>query len=259
MHLGRPEGMSFDAVNDANPDWLNRVLARKKECDVGVTLYDGDAHHGGVAQAAWDSRPPGSGVRSTLLEAWRLDQTALQVFLDGLRAGDVALAPLPFLGATPIRVILGDFLGEGGVIRKEGSSVQHGIGLEMFASGFVPPTFTSLTSTSGWDVPAGATEPACVFYQSEWAKTPTAAERQRLEGIGVDPDLVPWWPVGVQGTFLDTTLSADARLDLEGWAFHFRPLDFMRWINGVTWASEWPKYEMGADVAQPQRPRSRRV
>jgi hypothetical protein len=79
----------------------------------------------------------------------------------------------------------------------------------------------------------------------------------------VDPNLVALWPWGAQGTLLDPTLPADGRLNPEGWAFHFRPLDFMRWINGVTWASEWPKYQIkdehGADVAKPQRPRSRRV
>jgi hypothetical protein len=62
---------------------------------------------------------------------------------------------------------------------------------------------------------------------------------------------------------LDTRLRIDADLSPMGGAWHLRPLDFMRWINGVTWASEWPKYQVtdanGVDVPRPPRPRSRRV
>lgn len=267
IHLGQPEGMSFTEVTAANPEWLNRVLLRKKECDLALARYDGDAQHGGVAQAAWDSRPPGSGTRPTPLESWRADQLLLQAFLDSLRAGDVALGTLSrwVPGATPIRVILGDFLGESGPTRREGSVDQYGIGMEVFASGFVPPTFASYMSTSGWDLPAGTPlrPPPAIFYQSEWAKTPADAERQRLVSIGVNPDLVPWWQTVALGTQLDPTLPPQARLNIDGWAFHVRPLEFMRWINDVTWASEWPKYRItdqnGAEVARPPRPRSRRV
>ncbi|MGH9752195.1 MAG: hypothetical protein ACREA2_05370 [Blastocatellia bacterium] len=267
MHLGRPEGMSFDQVTDANPDWLNRALMRKKECDLGITLYN-TPNHGGIPQAEWNSRPPGPPAplrRPTVIEGWQADQIEIQRFLNDLRAGVVAHASWSGRNphASPIQVILGDFLGKSGVTRSEGGNVQHGIGLEVFSSGFVPPTFHSYSSSSGWVVPGGSVEPACLFYQSEWAKTPTAAERQRLAGIGVNPDLVPWWAQVALATTLDTRLPPQARLVQEGWGFHVRPLDFMRWINEVTWASEWPKYRVtaanGAEVPRPPRPRSRRV
>ena len=69
---------------------------------------------------------------------------------------------------TPIRVLLGDFLGHGGIIRKQGTSVEFGIGVETFASGFVPPPFQSVMSTSGWSLPAGTPPrpPPAVFYQT---------------------------------------------------------------------------------------------
>ena len=38
MHLGRPAGMSFANVADGNPDWLNRVIARKKEATAGAAF-----------------------------------------------------------------------------------------------------------------------------------------------------------------------------------------------------------------------------
>jgi hypothetical protein len=267
MHIGRPEGMSFTEITDANPDWLNRLLLRKKECDLAVARYDSSPNHGGVAQEAWESRPPGNGGRLSPIDGWRLDQRLYQFFLDRLSAGDVAVSQA-FNGATPINIILGDFLGEAGVIRKEGTNVQHGIGLETFASGFVPPTFASHQSQNGWFIhPGGPTgRPPAVFYQTEWSKTPTPEERTRLEGIGVNPDLVSWWHFPALATALDARLPPEARLVEEGWAFHFRPLDFMRWINGVTWTSEWPKYQVkdaqGELVPMSpnhMRPRSRRV
>jgi hypothetical protein len=45
-------------------------------------------------------------------------------------------------------------------------------------------------------------------------------------------------------------------------AYHDDPLDFMQWIDGVTWKSEWPKYRVtdagGAGAAGAAAPRPRR-
>lgn len=270
MHLARPAGMSLNDVSDANPDWLNRVLVRKKECDLALGLYNASAAHGGVAQAAWDSRPPGAPQRPSALDAWRADQLALQLFLERLRAGDVAVGASGRNGETPIRVLLGDFLGHGGIIRKEGAVVLHGIRLETFASSFVPTGFQSLVSasTTGWSLPAGTPlrPPPAPFYRSEWSMAPPADERLRLRAIGVDPDLVAWWGDAALVTQLHPTLPGHARLNTAGYAFHFEPLAFMRWLNQITWASEWPKYRVTDDTGGlvPQspdhlRPRSRLV
>ena len=52
-------------------------------------------------------------------------------------------------------------------------------------------------------------------------------------------------------------------MNVDGWAFHFKPLDVLRWINDVTWTSEWPKYrvqdEHGVDQPRPARPPSRKI
>lgn len=268
IHLARPEGMSFSEVTASNPEWLNRVLIRKKECDLVLALYDASAAHGGIAAAAWDSRPPGVPQRPTALEAWRADAVALRFFLERLSAGDVAVGSTGRNNDSRIRVLLGDFLGHGGIIRKEGTTVLHGIGLETFASGFVPPAFQSVVSTNGWSLPAGTPlrPPPAVFYQTEWSKPPEAAERQRLQGIGVNPDLVNWWGEASMVTRLHPTLPGHGQLNAAGFAFHFEPLKFMRWLNETTWASEWPKYQVtdAAGAAVPQlpdhpRPRSRNL
>jgi N-acetylmuramoyl-L-alanine amidase len=284
MHLARPEGFSFTEVTDSNPEWLNRVLIRKKECDLVLELHrerqDGVVSPDEVVipAAFWNARPVGTPQRPTALEAWRADAAGLGVFLDRLRAGDVAVGATGRDAQASIRVLLGDFLGHGGVIRREGATVRHGIGLETFSSsstppsfvsiwrpGFVPPAFQRVNSTSGWVLPTGTpSHPSpAVSYQSEWSKTPTAEERQRLQGIGVNPDLVNWWGDASVVTQLHPTLPQDGRLSTDGWAFHYRPLDFMRWLNYITWASEWPKYKVtdadGNAVPQPPRPRSRNV
>jgi N-acetylmuramoyl-L-alanine amidase len=268
MHLARPDGFSFTEVTDSNPDWLNRVLIRKKECDLVLDVYDDSANHGNVAQALWDVRPAGAPQRPTSLEAWRADAAGLRLFLDRLSAGDVAAGATGRDAQTPVRVLLGDFLGHGGVIRKEGATAMHGIRLEAFSSGFVPPAFQSLSSVAGWSLPADMPldPPPAVHYQSEWSRVPTADERQRLQGMGVNPDLVNWWGDASLVTRRHPMLPGHAQLAADGYAFHFRPLQFMRWLNEATWASEWPKYKVtdAAGVPVPMapdhlRPRTRNV
>jgi hypothetical protein len=80
----------------------------------------------------------------------------------------------------------------------------------------------------------------------------------------VNPDLLAWWQRVALFQRVDSTLPAGARLPFLGNVFHYHPLDFARWVNTVTWASEWPKYE-DTDAAgnpitpPPPRPRTRRV
>jgi hypothetical protein len=65
---------------------------------------------------------------------------------------------------------------------------------------------------------------------------------------------------------LHPTLPGPGQLNAAGFAFHYEPLKFMRWLNEITWASEWPKFQVtdagGAAVPQSPdhlRPRSRLV
>jgi len=69
-----------------------------------------------------------------------------------------------------------------------------------------------------------------------------------------------WWPDAISDQFF---LLVDPNLPLDGRVYHYSPLDFMRWLNGVTWASEWPKYRVkdaaGNDMPQPDKPPVRRI
>lgn len=262
MHLGRPAGMSFEDITDDNPDWLNRLLLRRKESTLGVAFYDGDPAHHGIAAGVWNNRPPGVPQRSTTLEGWRTDANVLDAFMTALSGGVAAFLPREGLSVSP-RILLGDFLGESGVIRNAGGNVLHGVRVETFSRSFLAPSFSVIGSTGGWNPAPTLPLPQCVQYASEWARGHTAAERASLVAVGADPDDFPWWPLVVLAQHVDGTLPGADRLPLDGITFHYRPVDFAKWLNGVTWASEWPKYEVtdaaGTSVPRPARPRSRRV
>lgn len=255
MHLAT-DALDLEQVSADNPDWLNRLLIYEKECDLGVTFYGAAGHHG-FPDAAWDQPMPGGGVRPTLRESWAIDQLALDVFLDALRRGDLAVAP-PARDPTyrPIRVVLGDFLGRGGVRSTAGGTDHHGIRIEVFSTALLP-TFVPVLGVTDWTVPSTNSMPA-VFYTSEWARMPTPAELVTLLSHGMD--LVPlWWrDVATTTAWNDLTLPAAAQLPANGMVWHYRLFDVARWINGLTWNHERHKYRDPVAAASTV-PRLRRV
>jgi hypothetical protein len=264
MHLGRPEGMNLFEYSKNNPDWLNRVLIRLKECELGLRFYTEDPTHHDIDQRAWDDRPTvpsGTAMRPTLLEGWMADKASLSRFMNGLRAGDVAVAPRePW--TQSIRVLLGDFLGDGGVINTQGGP-SHGIRVETFSPSFSAPGFRLLENQPNWDPPIGP-PPPCMEFTSEWAAPPDAAERARLESLGVDPALVTWWPIVALVQSLDPTLSAAEKLPFTGRVIHYDLFSFLSWINRLTWEHEWDKFGILDTQNQriadaPSRPRPRRT
>ena len=260
MHLGHPTGLDLAAVNTANPDWLNRVHLRRRECDLGMTFY-GHATHHGIPNAAWDQALPGNATRPTLAAGWRIDLTALDAFLTTLRAGGVAIAPTVDQ-CTPIQVILGDFLGTGGALGPV--ATEFGVRVEVFSPSFQAPGFVVTGAGVGWDaVPSALPGPPVQRYPSEWSRVPTGTEAAALTAAGVDLTLVTWWPEVARAMTLDPRVVQVDRLPLDGRVFHYRAFDFMDWLNGVTWRSEWPKFRQvdaaGNPLPAPDQPRSRRV
>jgi hypothetical protein len=268
MHLAHPSQQALDQVHEDHPDWLNRVLIRKKECDLGVAFYDDDPKHHGISEEKWNNRPPPDVPRRpTTLDGWRADVEALGIFLDNLRAGDTAVAPRnPFV--QPIRVILGDFLGEGGVIRRVGGVATHGIRVETFSPSFSPPGFER-ADTENWSPPTGLSPPFSLRFRSEWRRILTVEDAAQLQDIGVNIDHYFWWLTVANATRDEAGLPNAARLPRDGTLFHFHPLKFMRWLNEITWKHEWHKHEV-TDASNnpvpfldaggnPRRPRSRRV
>jgi hypothetical protein len=69
-----------------------------------------------------------------------------------------------------------------------------------------------------------------------------------------------WWRDATAAVRHEAT--ADADLPPNGIAWHYRLTDFLTWINGITWTSEWEKYEVrlqGLPMPAPPRPITRIV
>lgn len=210
----------------------------------------------------WSTAPPGTPQRPTVLEAWRADDAYLRSFVDGLSAGRLVLAPQD-VHATPIRVVLGDYMGNAGIIRHTATDDEHGVRIEVFSPGVVSTDFvlTESDAARGWDPVGGSAVEPAVRYPSEWSRIPTGDERASLLAAGVDEhslDLVSWWGDVQHATTVNRRLDFpdDARLPELGMAVHYDPDRFIDWINGKTWRSEWPKYRLSDPPDAPDpRPR----
>jgi hypothetical protein len=254
MHLGRPAGMTFDRVDPANPDWLNRLLMRKKEADLGVAFRNANHQQPAgwvVPNANWNGRPPGGddaalrarALRPTISEGWTADARQLGRMVQGWNRGDLVLASTdPW--SMPVKVLLGDFLGTAGVIVRTEETTLHGVRVEVFSRNVISPDFTLTTTDEqrGW-APVGAT-PSAVRYPSEWERTPQALEKLWFEALGVeDTSLMAWFADLRAATNSAPVYPDDGRLpDAE--IVHYDPDQFMAWINDKTWRSEWPKYRL---------------
>jgi hypothetical protein len=166
---------------------------------------------------------------------------------------------------TPIKVLLGDYLGEAGVINRNAAGAQtHGIRVEIFSRDVISTDFTLTNSSAatGWNATgtaAGAGGHA-VRYPSEWSRVPEDAERAALEAAGVDVPLVNWWDSLAAATRMDLTnvdVRGEMMLHNGGDAVHYDPPSFLAWLNGKTWRSEWPKYRVTDPAGVPAQPRAR--
>lgn len=246
MHLSRPDNMRFDQPNDHNPDWLNRILIRKKECELGIAFRNSprgrnEGNHTGFAESRWGDQPPQRAdypTNPTTYEAWQHDNIVLEEFLTNLENGEVAMPITYSKFEQPVNIMLGDFIGDSGAI---GNS-QNGVRIEIFSPSFCPPKFGVSESNNGWN-PNNSDEAAQV-YISEWNSS-------------------DWWQAITHQMALDIDLPNTDRILTNTALYHFHPFEFMKWINNVTWKHEWPKYKVkdtnGNDVDCPPRPRTRRI
>jgi hypothetical protein len=124
MHLGAPPGINTAAVAAANPTWLNRLLAMKKEYDLGLAFH---AAHPNPA-AEWAPH----------VARWNRRQPVIDQALTDLEAGRTVIFPE---GEDAIRVALGDFIGVAGHLAQN----TFGLHLEVFSRDeIVDPWFERL-------------------------------------------------------------------------------------------------------------------
>jgi hypothetical protein len=140
------------------------------------------------------------------------DATEYRRLVTELQAGNAVLFPLEASASpTPVRVILGDFLGLSGSLHNGTPGVQ----VQIFSR--------DLLSV------ANTTRGALIWSSDDWWEQVTAA----LRHDGVD----------------------EADLPADGVVQQYQVVEFLLWINDITWASEWPKYLLAGD--RPGEPVSR--
>ena len=106
--------LDFENVSVNNPDWLNRFIVRLFECNSAIAFKK--AHAGDAPfNTGWNHVPVPADEGGRLLARgaqMERDAAEYQVCKADLRLGDYTLFPLENIpGATPVRIILGDFLG----------------------------------------------------------------------------------------------------------------------------------------------------
>ena len=174
------------------------------------------------------------------------------------------IAPSPDLvWVSPIRVLLGDFLGIAGVISRTNAATTHGVRVEVFSRNVISPDFDFSRSANRWDPPIIAPRMGghALLYSSEWWDVPEGNEAAALQANGVDLSLLGWMNLVEGVTIFSRLYPEDGRLPRGFGEVHYDPDLFMPWLNNRTWHSEWPKYRLkdaaGAPLATPAQPRPR--
>jgi hypothetical protein len=127
-------GFTVDATSDSNPDWLNRFVLRLLEAEAAVVFHNANLAKPAAAQnahlnAGWAFQA-GTGDRLATGQEIERDANSYRQMANDLVVGNVVLFPLEANSApTPVRVILGDFLG---FAYRTGTD-DNGIQIEIFS------------------------------------------------------------------------------------------------------------------------------
>jgi N-acetylmuramoyl-L-alanine amidase len=145
-----------------NPDWLNRTIMRVVQCESAVQFRA--SHPSPTLETGWNHQPSSPGPRLTTGQQIEWDATSYRRYINDLQAGSVVLFPLESNPApTPVRVILGDFLGTPGPMPNN----QNGVQVEIF-------------SVDQLNVP-GAAQRVLSWQGQQWWTDATAAIRHEDE------------------------------------------------------------------------------
>jgi hypothetical protein len=170
-------GFGVEQIGVANPDWLNRFVMRLKECKLAVDFHTTNtrpAAPNAALRAAlgrgWAHDPSGgAGPRLATGQEIERDANAYRAIANELVAGRHALFPLEANPTpTPVRVVLGDYLGGPNQMAPN----QQGIQVEIF-------------STVKLDVPGAAQRAVSASTEAWW----TAASAALRHEASADMDL----------------------------------------------------------------------
>jgi hypothetical protein len=219
-------GFDIAQVSLTNPEWLNRLVMRLKECELAVAYHTAHPRLDQLNRA-WDHPPiprdphaPPTSVPTTGQQVAR-DARAYRTLADDLSTGKVVTFPRDVAGeATLVRTILGDYIGK----PAELGDGTFGIQIEIFSRDALP-------------VPDRASQTVSVHTDPLWASVTAAARNEASNADDLPPEGVVWsYPLA----------------------------SFLNWMNQITWHHEWRKYSVldfsrspPVDAPTPARPNSR--
>lgn len=215
------DGFTATQRTAANPDWLNRFAIRLRECELAVQFNAGAPLPANFANA-WNYQPPGDAARLSPGASITRDEAAYRVIGNNLAAGSVVHFP------------------------REG------------APGAATPVNILLGDYLGTPgriagLPDGTRAVQIEIFSLEQLPVP-GVERATVSAAGQ-----PWWR--------ETTSAARsegdpfANLPGNGAVWRYSMTSFLRWLNDITWTSEWAKYgaldAASRPLARPLEPNSR--
>ncbi|HEX9359344.1 MAG TPA: hypothetical protein VF933_36725 [Streptosporangiaceae bacterium] len=177
-------GFSVAQIGAANPDWLNRFVLRLTECELAVTFHNansGPAVPNAALRAALNrgwahDLSGGAGPRVATGQEIERDATAYRAIANEMRVGRHALFPLEANPIpTPVRVILGDYLGNPNRMTQN----QQGIQVEIF-------------SNNRLDVPGVVQRASLSSNEAWWAAASAAIRHEAAVEMDLPPNGVAW-------------------------------------------------------------------
>jgi len=216
-------GFTISQLSDANPDWLNRFVIRLKETELAVA-FNKD-HATAPFTRGWSHQPAAPMLPSATV---RRPTTGTSIERD----------------ATAYRPIANDL------------AAGKAAFFPLASENDITPVTILLGDYLGTadTLPGGALGVQVEIFSVNKLDIPGAAQR------AVSLANESWWSFASGPTRFEVSATD---LPKNGMVWKYSMTDFLHWINGITWASEWPKYgavdAASAPVPLPLRPNSRAV
>ncbi|MEP6493005.1 MAG: hypothetical protein ABJF01_10035 [bacterium] len=217
-------GMSVSQLVDANPDWLNRFVIRLTETERAVAFHAANPALAALTHG-WAHQPA---APDPLSPAVRRPSTGTAIESD----------------ATVYRAVVNDLIAGKPVLFPLANDTN------------VTPVTILLgdyLGTAG-TMPGGAFGIQVEIFSIDKLDVPGAAQRA-VSMVGET-----WW-AQMSGPIRFQTSATD--LPANGMVWQYSMTNFLQWLNGITWAGEWPKYGAvdpangNAPVPLPVRPNPR--
>jgi hypothetical protein len=173
--ISAPPTAIAGALPATNPAWLNRFIVRLRESELAVQFHDANPNNTALRNG-WAHAPSGAGPRVATGQEITNDATGYRRLATDLAAGLPVLFPLEAnANPTPVRVILGDFLG----FPNRMSADQSGVQIEILSKDQLP-------------VPGAARRACSASTEAWWHEARGAARNEAVVAMNLPEDDMAW-------------------------------------------------------------------